>query len=334
MKKYILGICLSFFFFGCSNLFTAIGNRDIENSVRIYTVRGLTTDGTRELIDGLNYLPQSVIGINQFNKQYKEITKIKNETLLKRALSERDINSLKLYLYTVEEYSKLRDKPVGINIDYSDYRVSKEKISRAFDKYVLKNKKNLFSRNEKINRISFYRGMNTYIRSGVIENTVKELQQEVSRNIYINTNARYYSRLERLANNIFIETANSNLNRDLGNYTYFRGFRRPQRYSKNDYYIEVYFDNIYVTDIERKEEKGFDNSQIFLDKKRLTVNGTYKIYNNFNLYNIRTFDFSENYTVKTEIKGDSESYSDESKEIREILKKKFNDLIIYKMKNL
>ena len=60
MRKYILGICLSFFLFGCSSLFTALGNRDIENSVRIYTVRGLTTDGTRELIDGLSYAPQTV----------------------------------------------------------------------------------------------------------------------------------------------------------------------------------------------------------------------------------------------------------------------------------
>ncbi|MEG1365330.1 MAG: hypothetical protein RSC71_07190, partial [Cetobacterium sp.] len=86
------------FITGCSALMTSIGNSKVDDAINIYSTRGLTSDGTLQLISGLEYYPESQIGINQYRKQYLEITQLKN-TIIK---NKEDLKSIYEYVGTID----------------------------------------------------------------------------------------------------------------------------------------------------------------------------------------------------------------------------------------
>lgn len=332
LKKGIFYFLLVFIT-GCSALMTSIGNSKVDDAINIYSTRGLTSDGTLQLISGLEYYPESQIGINQYRKQYLEITQLKNTIIKKKNFNQQDLNALNLYLLTIEEFRKIQPKIPTIAIDYNDFNRSKFEIIKIFENFISKDEKLNISRNQKIDNINFYKKLNKYINSYLINNIILNLQNDVTINLYITSSFRGFSGLDSLVTNSLMQASDMNPNRDLGNYIIFKGYNDFISPNFNNYFIDFNFSNVYIRVIETKEETK-DNHKIFIVKKRITVSGYYKVYSQNTIPAIKYFEFSENYTLKTETNNSTTFYDDERDIVKTILKNKFSNIIHYDLENL
>lgn len=324
--KYIF-ISFSFvLFLGCSAIMTSIGNNKITNAINTYNSRGTTTDGTLELISGLDYAPDSQLGVTQYQKQYLEITGIKNNILNNKNFSHQDINALNLYLLTIEEFEKIHSKVPNIKIDYNDFNRSKIKINKIFEEFVLKDEKLYISRNQKIQNINYYKRMNKYLNSYVINNVILNLENDVTVNLYISSSFRSFSKLDYLVTNSLVHASDMNINRNLGNYVIFKGFKSYVTPNQKNYYIDFNFSNVYIRTLETREETKEDN-KIFIARKKITLSGYYKIYSqNSSSYN-KYFEFNETYSIRIKENNGTTLFDDEYDIIKNILEDKFSNLI-------
>lgn len=331
-KYFIVGFAL-LFFLGCSAIITSIGNNKINNAINIYNSRGTTTDGTLELISGLDYAPDSQIGISQYQKQYLEITNIKNNILKNKVFSHQDINALNLYLLTVEEFKKINPKISNVKIDYNDFNNSKIKIIKIFEDFVLKDEKLYISRNQKIQNINYYKKMNKYINSYVINSIISNLENDVTINLYIGSTFKSFSKLDYLVTNSLIHASDMNINRNLGNYIIFRGFNSFKNSNLKNYYIDFNFSNIYIRTLETKEEVK-ENNKLFIVRKKITISGYYKIYSSNSISHNKYFEFNETYSVKIKENNGTTLFDDEYDIVKNILEDKFSNIIKFDLDNL
>lgn len=331
--KYILVFLITIFLSGCSAIMTSIGNSRITESINIYNSRGTTTDGTLELISGLNYSPESQIGIAQYQKQYNEITNIKNTILKNKYYSQKDINALNLYLLTVEEFKSIHSKFPTIKIDYADFNSSKAKINKVFEDYVLKDEKLYISRNQKIQNINYYKKINKYINSYVINSVVSNLEKDVTVNLYIGSSFTGFSKLDYVVKNSLIHASDMNINRNLGNYIFFRGFNTFITPNTKTYYIDFNFSNVYINTLETKENIK-ENEKVLIIKKKINISGYYKIYSQKATPQTKYFEFNEKYTIELKEKNGARVYDDEVDIVKKILENKFSNIIRYDLDNL
>lgn len=331
-KYFIVGFAL-LFFLGCSAIMTSIGNNKINNAINIYNSRGTTTDGTLELISGLDYAPDSQIGISQYQKQYLEIKNIKNNILKNKVFSHQDINALNLYLLTVEEFKKINPKISNVKIDYNDFNNSKIKIIKIFEDFVLKDEKLYISRNQKIQNINYYKKMNKYISSYVINSIISNLENDVTINLYIGSTFKSFSKLDYLVTNSLIHASDMNINRNLGNYIIFRGFNSFKNSNLKNYYIDFNFSNIYIRTLETKEEVK-ENNKLFIVRKKITISGYYKIYSSNSISHNKYFEFNETYSVKIKENNETTLFDDEYDIVKNILEDKFSNIIKFDLDNL
>lgn len=332
LKYFIISFAL-LFFLGCSAIMTSIGNNKINNSIDIYNSRGITTDGTLELISGLDYAPDSQIGISQYKKQYSDITTTKNNILKNKYFSQRDINALNLYILTIEEFKKISPKIPEIKIDYNDFNKSKIKIKQIFEEFVLKDEKLYISRNQKIQNINYYKKINKYINSYVINSIILNLENDVTINLYIGSSFQSFSKLDYLVRNSLAHAADININRNLGNYIFFKGFTSFKADKSKNYYIDFNFSNIYIRTLETKEEVK-ENNKLFIARKKITISGYYKIYSqNSTSYN-KYFEFNENYSIKMKENNGTTLFDDEYDIVKNILENKFSNIIKFDLNNL
>ncbi|MCQ8211326.1 hypothetical protein NON08_01915 [Cetobacterium somerae] len=332
LKYFIISFAL-LFFLGCSAIMTSIGNNKINNSINIYNSRGITTDGTLELISGLDYAPDSQIGISQYKKQYSDITTTKNNILKNKYFSQRDINALNLYILTIEEFKKISPKIPEIKIDYNDFNKSKIKIKQIFEEFVLKDEKLYISRNQKIQNINYYKKINKYINSYVINSIILNLENDVTINLYIGSSFQSFSKLDYLVTNSLAHAADINRNRNLGNYIFFKGFTSFKADKSKNYYIDFNFSNIYIRTLETKEEVK-ENNKLFIARKKITISGYYKIYSqNSTSYN-KYFEFNENYSIKMKENNGTTLFDDEYDIVKNILENKFSNIIKFDLNNL
>ncbi|MGL4671025.1 hypothetical protein [Cetobacterium sp.] len=312
----------------CSAIMTSIGNSKIDNALKIYYSRGLTSEGTSDLISGLDYVPDSGVGIAQYQKQYAEITSQKNRVLQNRYFSTQDINSLNLYLLTVEEFRKIHSKFPTVKIDYNDFNSSKLKITKIFEDFVLKDEKIYIPRNQKIQNINYYKILNKYVNSYIINSAITDLERDVTINLYVSSSFRGFSRLDYLVTNSLVYASDMNRNRNLGDYVIFKGFSNSIMPTSKDYFIDFNFSNVYIRTLETREEVK-DKNKIFVARKRVTISGFYKVYSPNKKTTTKYFDFSENYTIRVRSYDHSTFYDDERDIIKDILEDKFSNIIRY-----
>lgn len=331
--KYIgIGFILTLFL-GCSAIRTSIGNNKISNSISTYNSRGTTTDGTLELIAGLEYVPESQAGIAQYQKQYFEITNIKNNILKNKYFTKHDIDTLNLYLLTVEEFRKIHSKFPTVKIDYNDFNSSKIKITKIFEDFVLKDEKLYINRNQKIQNLNFYIKINKYINSYVINSIILGLENDVTVNLYISSSFRGFSKLDYLVTNSLIYASDMNTNRNLGNYIIFRGFNSFVNHNPKNYFIDFNFSHIYTRVLEKEIERR-GNEKIFVVRKKVTVSGYYKVHTQSSVPYTKYFEFNENYTLRMREYNNSTFYDDERDILKNILENRFSSIIRYDLDNL
>ena len=331
--KYFIFSFALLLLFGCSAIMTSIGNNKINNAINIYNSRGITSDGTLELISGLDYVPDSQIGISQYQKQYLEVTTIKNNTLKNKFFSQQDINLLNLYLLTIEEFKKTNTKIPNVTIDYSDFNRSKIKITKVFEDFVLKDEKLYISRNQKIQNINYYKKMNKYINSYVINSVILNLENDVTINLYIGSSFKSFSKLDHLVTSSLIHASDTNINRNLGNYIIFKGFNSFKNYNFKDYYIDFNFSSVYIRTLETKEEIK-ENNKLFIARKKITVSGYYKIYSPTSTTQSKYFEFNETYSIKMKKDNDTTLFDDEYNIVKNILENRFSNIIRFDLDNL
>ncbi|MGL5000300.1 MAG: hypothetical protein ACRC6J_01090 [Cetobacterium sp.] len=332
IKITLLSIIL-FFLTSCSAIIESIGNSKIDNSIKIYYSRGLTSEGTLDLIFGLDYYPESGVGIAQYEKQYAEITSQKNRILQNRYFSTQDINSLNLYLLTVEEFKKIHSKFPTIKIDYNDFNSSKLKITKIFEDFILKDENIYITRIQKIQNINYYKILRKYVNSYIINSSIDNLERDVTINLYISSSFRGFSKLDYLVTNSLVYASDMNSNRNLGNYIIFKGFSNSIVPSSKDYFIDFNFSNVYIRTLDTREEVK-DKNKIFIANKRVTISGFYKVYSPNRKTTTKYFDFSENYTIRVRSYDHSTFYDDERDIIKDILEDKFSDIIRYDLNSL
>ncbi|MGL5797621.1 MAG: hypothetical protein ACRCYT_05370 [Cetobacterium sp.] len=324
-KIYFLAFCI-FIFTSCSAILTTIGNNKINNSINSYYSNGITPNGTLNLIAGLDLSPDSLIGINHYKKQYSEISELKNLILKKKVFLLQDINDLNLYLLTVEEFKKISLKLPTVKIDYNDYNFSKIIIKKIFEDFIYKNETKYFNRSQSIQNILYYKSLNNYINSSILQSIILNLENKVTINLYVSSSFRGFSKLEYLVTNSFLKVADYNFNRNLGDYIIFKGYSDFISPNSNNSFIDFNFSNIYTRTIETNIEKNGENT-IFIAKKRITLTGFYNIYSPNNSVTKKYFEFSENYTLKVKKYDESIFYDDERDILKDILEDKFNNII-------
>ncbi|MGL5088952.1 MAG: hypothetical protein ACRC6Z_05800 [Cetobacterium sp.] len=331
--KSTLFIFIIFIFTGCSAIMSSIGNNKIQNSIKTYSINGLTAAGTLNLIAGLNLSPDSLIGISQYQKQYFEISEKKNNLIKQTYFSKNDLEYLNLYLLTIEEFKSIHSKFSTININYNDFNSSKIKITKIFEDFILKDEKIYINRIQKIQKINYYKTLKKYTNSYLINGSISNLERDVTINIYISSSFKGFSKLHFILENSLLYAADNNINRNLGNYVIFKGFSDFISSNSQNYFIDFNFSDIYIRTLETIEETKEEN-KIFVTKKRVTVSGVYRIYSSNKKYNTKYFDFSENYILKVRKYDDSIFYDDERDIIKNILQEKFSNIIKYDLEDL
>ena len=336
MGKKLWILPLFFLFFSCSAITHRIGESNIEKGIAIYQKRGLTTDGFRELIDGLECAPDSLKGIESLNFQYSQLLEQTNRLLEQKTYTIADLNALKLYLYASDRYITLEKKVPQLSLNRNVLYNNKIKIAKVFEDYVLNQKFDGLSRQVKLEKIFYFKSLITHIPNSKIREVITKLEQEISINLYItsNSNNRY---VPVDIQNILIGVADRYKNKDLGNYIYFRGYNYfNQSYANNAYLVELSFYRFETPLLEISERKQNTGSKtIISQQKKLILTGEYKIINpkTYKVIEIKPINIENKYTLEMIKTDNTTTFSNEREILKKILEEKFRELMLYNLKN-
>ncbi|MFA6877962.1 MAG: hypothetical protein WCQ76_03550 [Fusobacterium sp.] len=337
IKGLIISIILFSIFSGCTSLTAYIGGKRIESALKSYNLNGVTSSGIEKLASGLKYIPDSQIGIENFNKQSVEISKEKDSILKKNFYSSYDIEILKTYITLNEEASKLKYKIKDIEFNSKDYINSRAKISKVFIDYVINDSKNLINlpRERKIEKINYYKYLNSFINNNRVYNIISSLELQVTKQVYLTSSFRRYNRINQMVNDSLIDFTYRNQNVEIENYLYLNGYRGVIPININNYVVDMIFSECRTYSKDTKVEKKIDK-EIIIEHKKLVIRGTYKLFDNNGGSFIKSkyFEISKNYNVVMEKYKNKRIYKNEEKEIRKILRNEFNKIIIRDLKDL
>ncbi|WP_163468444.1 hypothetical protein [Fusobacterium sp. IOR10] len=337
IKKLIISIILFSVFSGCTSLTTYVGEKRIESALKLYNLNGVTSSGIEKLASGLKYIPDSQIGIENFNKQAVEISREKDNILKKKFYSVYDMERLKTYITLNEEASKLKYKIKSIQFNSKDYISSRAKINKVFIDYVVNDSKNLINlpRKIKIEKINYYKGLNSFINNNRVYNIISSLEFQVTKQVYLTSSFRHYNHMNQIINESLIDFTSRNKNREIEKYVYLNGYRGIIPINTNNYVVDMIFSECRTYSKDTTVEKKIDK-EIITEHKKLVIKGTYKLFDNNGGSFIKSkyFEIYKDYDVVMEKYKNKRIYKNEEKEIMKILRNEFNKIIIRDLKEL
>lgn len=337
INKLIIAVVLLVVFNGCTSLTTYIGEKRIESGLKTYNSRGVTSFGIKKLASGLAYIPDSIIGVECFNKQTIEITKEKNNILKKKTLSIKDIERLKTYIVLSEEASKINFKVKDLKFNYNDYKNSRIKINKAFENYIVCDNRNSTNlpRNKKIEKISCYKSLNGYINSTKVYSIISSLETQVTKQVYLTTSFIHYNHMNSLVNESLVNFVYRNKNHEIEKYIYLKGYTETIPKNTKKYLVAMDFSECKAYSKGLITEKKVDK-EVITEHKELVVRGTYRllINNGRDFSKSKDFEIRKNYNVITEKYKNRMIYGNEREEIMKILNNKFDRIIIRDLKIL
>ncbi|MGL5051824.1 MAG: hypothetical protein ACRC6E_14525 [Fusobacteriaceae bacterium] len=330
-KILILGILI--LNTGCSAIMESIGNNKIETAISQYNQLGVSEASFENISKGLNYLPQSPVGIDNLKKQYADLTLEKNNIYLKKQYNNVNVKRLKLYIYASEKITNLKSKIEELKNINTNSTLEREKFIKFSDEYIKNmNSKNL-SREEKIQLLKEYEELTKYSQSALLKESIYRLKNEVIIKYHTVLNSRFHSRDYDLRY-LFAKTAtNSSLNK-VKRYTQYMGNVEMNNWNYSR-------DNIIVIDITslnfnslkseliKKDENG--NHLIFREEKELVLRGYYREMNSksFSRKDLETFEFREKFNFEIEKNGLNISFSREKEVVESILEEIFEEILNY-----
>ncbi|MFK4785941.1 hypothetical protein [Fusobacterium sp. MFO224] len=337
LNKIIVIIMTIITFSGCTSLTTYIGEKRIESGLQIYNSSGVTSYGVKKLASGLKYLPDSIVGVECFNKQSLEIIKEKDNILKKKYPSINDIERLKTYIILNEEAIKINSKVKNLKFDYSSYMSSRKKIDVIFEKYVVRDNKNSINlpRTKKIEKINYYKDLNTYINSSIIYDIIYSLENQVTKRVYLTSSFMRYNYINSMVSEALFDFSAKNKNHEIEKYVYFDSYSEIPPRKSNQYLVVMNFLECRTYSKGLIVEKKFDR-EIVTEHKELIIRGNYRLLtnDNINFSKSKHFKIQKNYDVITEKYKNRIIYGNVRKEIENILKDKFDKVIVNDLKDL
>lgn len=316
IKKLILiGFILQIV--GCTTLDKYFGERNIDKATNIYNKEGITIKGVEKLAKGIEAIPDSSKGVILFNVQYSEIVENKRLIMKKNNLSKADIEKLKIFMYASDKAKKLSKGNNRIKFNNKDYEKSQAEIVKKVENYILKEEVENYTRREKIRKIREYENVLRYIPSLKINQKKLDLEKDVTRKISFSTRGLGYDTLSNIIRGEFHKISNAYMDKTLGEYIYFKGYRRD---GEADYLVELDLtkENISTRRISIEEtEKG----KIFVKEKELVISGYYSIFkiSDRKLLNMQNFEIKRNYTVRNIQEENSVIFESEREIIEKII---------------
>lgn len=336
IKKTIIFMAL-IFFVGCSSM---IGKNKLSKGIESYKIYGPSEKSILDLGQGLDYFQDSPTGIETFKAQHIQLVILKENILAKKIYNSNDLKNLRLYLLSSNFVNHLAPKIPNLNIDTRTLASDRRLITEIFEKNILNDKTEHLSRANKISKIRYYKKVLNVINSSSISNKVRNLEQDVTINIYVTTSSRNFYNYRNYRNSINLEyfiinSTEKRIGSNLGNYIFLRGYSRGLfTLPKNSYLINIDISDIDIRKIDLKEEKAFgdENKTIVTQKNSLSVKGGYEFlsFNGYKNIQYRPFNYNRNYEVKTIFDKNSIQYGNENQIIENILKDIFND-VVYKL---
>lgn len=336
INRLIIMLMFLFVFNGCTSLMTYVGEKRIENGLQIYNSKGVTSYGVKKLASGLKYIPDSVAGIECFNKQSIEIAKEKDNILKKKYPSINDIERLKVYIVLNEEASKINYKVKNLKFDYNVYRNSRKKINKIFENYVIRDNRNSINlpRNRKIEKINYYRNLNYYMNSNKVYNIISSLETQVTKKVYLTSSFMRYNYINSIVSEALYDFSSKNKGREIEKYVYFDSYSKLIPRNNNQYLVAMDFSECRAYSKGLEAEKKVDK-EVITEHKELIIRGSYRLLTNNggNFSRSKYFEIRKNYNVVTEKYENRMTYGNEREEIIKILNNKFNEIIIKDLKN-
>ena len=317
---------------GCTTLDKYFGEKNIDKATNIYNKEGITIRGVEKLAKGIEVIPNSSKGVILFNVQYSKIIEDKNLVMKKNTLSEDDIEKLKIYVYAGEKAKKLSSENTRIKFNKKRYEASKIEIIKKLENFILKENTTNYTRDEKIEKIYEYKNILKYIPSIRINQKKLELEKEVTRTVSFSTRRLGYNTLSNVIRGEFHQVANKFVNRSLGEYIYFKGYRKDKDI---DYSIEmdIVKEDIYTKRISVDETS---NGKSYIVKKEIVISGYYSLLkiSDRKLLNMKNFEIRKSYTVKSIQEGNQMIFESEREIVEKILEEELELTFFQNMKEL
>lgn len=326
LKSFVV-MGIIFYLGGCTSLKNYFGKRNIKSATTIYNKEGITLNGVKKLTDGIEAIPDSQEGLSLFNVQFNEIISEKNRILKKEKISQEDIDKLTIFIYIGEKAEELVGKVPNIVYDREKYLNSKKEIINRFEKYILDENYNTYSREDKIRKIKECKHILKYISSPKIYNQKLKLEEEVTIDVSIVSSRLGYDTLSNVIRGELYKLSTENKDFLLDDYIYFRGYGKD---SKTDYLIELelFKENIYTKRV--AVEKNENKEKVFIKEKEVVLEGYYSLIklSDRKVLNRRPFKVNKDYSIKT-VQGDNQLLFDSEREIVEkVLNEELREIFI------
>lgn len=345
MKKnrfYLLFIILTIslsLLSGCSALGKFIGESKIQQGIEEYSKTGVSYKSLDNLISGLDYFPDSPVGVENLKKQYSDFSHMKNNIYNSRNYSLDNLRKLELYLSITEKITALSTKLPALFSTPDNILEERNKFSDFLDTH-LSTMRVTPVRNENIVFLKSYEGFAKFSNSQLLRNKIHELTSAVT--IRYVTSLRFNPYLTRydlpfIFKKVSHENSSSN-NRNMDrNYIQFLG--NLDSYSLNSLrdvnLVQIDISSFSINTIESKLlEKSTATSKFFREDKTLTIRGTYRLFNSnshsrnsLNGVELNVFEFKKDFSTEIEKVGNSIRRSDEKEVVEEILERFFYEII-------
>ena len=331
MKRKILNSFVAmgiiFYLGGCTSLKNYFGKRDIKSATTIYNKEGITLNGVKKLADGIEAIPDSQEGLSLFNVQFTEIISEKNRILKKEKISKEDIDKLTIFIYIGEKAGELVGKVQNIVFNREKYLNSKKEIINRFERYILDEDYNTYSREDKIRKIKECKHILKYVSSPKIYTQKLKLEEEVTIDVSIVSTRLGYDTLSNVIRGELYKLSTENKNLLLDDYIYFRGYGKD---SETDYLVELelFKENVYTKRVAIEENEN--KEKVFIKEKEVVLEGYYNLIklSDRKVLNRRPFKVNKNYSIKT-VQGDNQLLFDSEREIVEkVIDEELRDIFI------
>lgn len=334
-RFYCLLILVLFSFFtftGCSTISKYIGENKIEQGIDDYVKNGVSHRSLETLISGLDYFPESPVGIENLKVQYENFNHLKNAIYNSKNFNFENLKKIESYLVITGQITNLSKKLPLLGSVLPNFPEEKNKFSNFLNIH-LKNSSISNKRKENIYLLKNYENFARFSSSLMLNNRISDLKNAVT--IKYVSNLRVRPNLNRYdLKYLFKKVSHENVLFTSRDYIQFLGNLDSVNNITRD--IQVLQIDIFSFDIISLNSELLENSnkdsKFFKESKTLAIRGVYKIFDTQSRFpligtELNTFEFKKDFSFEIEQIGNKIKKSDEKEVVEQILEDFFYRII-------